>query len=508
MADINEVTVAPEFKTYLGINPLYLAYIVTLNGYKINEIGEGFNYCFITGEDDTSIISLASLFPNATFSLILPDHDSVEKISSIAAATNLINISFHKLENKLLSLKNFNGFDFIVVNENLSYMNRNTLNLIISIFEKLLNPEGIVHVSYDCLPGCAPILDLRQVLIQLDEVLNIDNHGKVLAGLDHIQNLKSKGAPYFFENGPVEKCLSQLTQKVSSATAKTLFGNSYKPYFFSEINDKLSKVGMVYSGSSIIHRNYPELVLNQDFNDQISNSTSRKNTETLLDFITRQDFRADIFIKGANTFTATEQLDALSSLPFGTLVSLDNFPRDINFGQVNINYNSEIINTIIEELTTNAKTVKNLSSLASLSEHPEEAILENVNLLVASGYVLPLKRETSPSNKKFMQANRFQLCNPYNQEILKNGLFSEPFIYLAAEEFGIQFEISRDDAILLVCLLEAPKEHLLNWIVQRISEKDPKLLTDPKAIEKKLVNFRQTKLPKLVEFGIIEPETI
>ena len=79
---------------------------------------------------------------------------------------------------------------------------------------------------------------------------------------------------------------------------------------------------------------------------------------------------------------------------------------------------------------------------------------------------------------------------------------------MAAEEFGIQFEISGDDAILLVCLLEAPQEHLLNWIAQRITEENPELLPDPAAIEQKLVNFRQTKLPKLVEFGIIEPETI
>ena len=100
MPDINEVTVAPGFKTHLGINPLYLTYIVTLNGYNINDISEEFSYCFIAAEDDTNIIHLASLFPNATFSLVLPDHNSVEKISSIAAAANLTNIGFHKLETK------------------------------------------------------------------------------------------------------------------------------------------------------------------------------------------------------------------------------------------------------------------------------------------------------------------------------------------------------------------------------------------------------------------------
>ena len=508
MSEINEVTVAPEYKTHLGINPLYLRYIATLNGYNINEISNGFSYCCITAEDDTSIISLASIFPNATFFLVLPDNNSVEKISSIAATAKLKNISFHKLETKLLGSQNFETFDFIVVNKNLSYMNRETLNLTISIFEKLLKPGGIVHVKYDCLPGCAPILDLRQVLVQLDEVLNIDNHGKVLAGIDHIQHLRSKGALYFIENGPAEKCLSELAKKVTSETAKILFGNSYKPRFFSDINNKLNKVGMVYSGSSIAHRNYPELVLNQEFNDQISNCTSRENAEALLDFVTRQDFRGDIFVKDASTFTAAEQLDALSSIPFGTLVNLDGFPRNISFGQVDISYKSEIINTIIAELTTNAKTVQTLSSLVSLSGHSKEAILENVNLLVASGYVLPLKRETSPDDRKFIHANRFQLCNPFNQEILKNGLFSEPFIYLIAKEFGVQFEVSRDDAILLVCILEAPQEHLLNWIAQRLSEQNPELLTDPEAIEEKLVNFRQTKLSKLVEFGIIKPKTV
>ena len=114
-------------------------------------------------------------------------------------------------------------------------MDRKTLDLTISIFEKLLNLQGIVHVKYDCLPGCAPILDIRQVLMQLDEVLNIDSHGKVLAGLDHIKHLKSKGAPYFLENGPVEKCLSGLAQKVTSVTAKMLFGSIYKPVSYTHL---------------------------------------------------------------------------------------------------------------------------------------------------------------------------------------------------------------------------------------------------------------------------------
>ena len=89
MPDNKEVTVAPEYKTHLGINPLFLTYIATLNGHNINEISEGFRYCCITTEDDTSIIPLANLFPKATFFLVLPDNKSVEKISSIATTANL-----------------------------------------------------------------------------------------------------------------------------------------------------------------------------------------------------------------------------------------------------------------------------------------------------------------------------------------------------------------------------------------------------------------------------------
>ena len=112
MSDISEVTVAPEYKTHSGINPLYLTYIAALNGYDTNEISEEFRYCCITDEDDTSIISLASLFPNATFFLVLPNHSSIKNISSIAAAASVKNISFHKLETKLLKSQNFNSFDF------------------------------------------------------------------------------------------------------------------------------------------------------------------------------------------------------------------------------------------------------------------------------------------------------------------------------------------------------------------------------------------------------------
>ena len=80
---------------------------------------------------------------------------------------------------------------------------------------------------------------------------------------------------------------------------------------------------------------------------------------------------------------------------------------------------------------------------------------------------------------------------------------------LIATNAGIGMSVSMADALFALCLVEANKEEVPNWVFQRLLEAGQKMQfeggTESKAIAEAVEKFRQTRLPKFLELGILEP---
>ena len=59
------------------------------------------------------------------------------------------------------------------------------------------------------------------------------------------------------------------------------------------------------------------------------------------------------------------------------------------------------------------------------------------------------------------------------------------------------------------CLAEAPRDEVADWVFQRLIEADQKIAfeggTEREAIALAVEKFREIRLPKFLELGILEP---
>ena len=82
---------------------------------------------------------------------------------------------------------------------------------------------------------------------------------------------------------------------------------------------------------------------------------------------------------------------------------------------------------------------------------------------------------------------------------------------MTAMNTGIVAEVSMSDALFALCAAEAEKEQVSNWAFQRLLEKGQEITTDDddhiQALATAVGKFRRKRLPKFLEFGILEPVT-
>lgn len=107
------------------------------------------------------------------------------------------------------------------------------------------------------------------------------------------------------------------------------------------------------------------------------------------------------------------------------------------------------------------------------------------------------------------EADRYILPNAFNIQLLKRWLLKQDAVVMMAPRAGIGIEISMTDALFALCLVEANREEVPNWVFQRLLESGQQMVfgegSESEAIAVAVEKFRETRLPKFLELGILEP---
>ena len=80
---------------------------------------------------------------------------------------------------------------------------------------------------------------------------------------------------------------------------------------------------------------------------------------------------------------------------------------------------------------------------------------------------------------------------------------------LLAPRAGVGIEMSMADALFALCMVEATRDEVAPWVFQRLVEAKQEIIfaggTEQEAIAEAVEKFRETRLPKFLELGILEP---
>jgi SAM-dependent methyltransferase len=412
----------PSF--YNGVlNPLALWFTAAVNGYADRPMPESFRYCDLGCGNGTTLIYLASMFPQAHFVGVDFNADHIAAAKTLAEKVQLTNIEFHQLDFADLEDWDTEAFDFAVCFGAFSWINIELQNHILGFVGNKLTRGGLFLVHYAAKPGKVQIDPLWHLMRTVTETESGNSIHRVREGIKVISQLQDKNSRFFQDNPVADHRAKALgNQDLNYVAHESL--TEWQAFFHSEIAQRAGEQGLTFAGPSG-QSNVPlQYRIPQAFKALFSDSQDTVIRETLCDYIHNTGVRTDVFVKDAPE--KASNLEVLDDTAFGIMLLLtETIPAKANAlsGQ-GINLNDAIPKAILGGVAERSMTFREMASLPALGKRNKSEVQDMLAFLVSTGAIQPLAGHYKP--------------------IPANGQSRwEPILPLTGNELASEFPLSR-----------------------------------------------------------------
>ena len=261
-----------------------------MNGHYPIQIENGFNYCELGCRVGNTLNGLAELFPKGQFLGIDNNIDYINRSVTLAEEIGCSNINFECLNFNELSKVRLTDFDFIILNDVYSWLDKVERLHIQSFIVNNLKEDGILYLNYEALPGGSAIAPLRDMVSFHTNGMASDNLIKAQSAVDYLDFMQTNNADYFSDNLTASKFFNDIKTQDINYAAHRLLNNNFQPYYFHQIMQEMEAIGLSFSGSAICYLNFIDLAVSRAFQPFLKNVTTREQFETHGDLIRNQSF--------------------------------------------------------------------------------------------------------------------------------------------------------------------------------------------------------------------------
>ena len=228
-------------------------------------------------------------------------------------------------------------FDYIVLHGVWSWVSAENRQVLIDILRDRLKPGGVVFFSFNTLPGWAPALPLRQLMAIHSDTTGTPAQGpigRIDAAIDFSKTLAEAGARYFTASPAAKARLDDHERPEPHLSgALEYFNRDWTPMYFAEANARLAtdaKLSFVAPAAVLDQLLAYNLTPAQ--RDVLAGISYDILRETVRDYLLNQQFRRDLYARGARRMSPIERVQRLNDLPVALTVDPDEIPFEIDAG--------------------------------------------------------------------------------------------------------------------------------------------------------------------------------
>lgn len=504
----------PYLRTFTPeLAPAQLRLVAALSGTSPPP-AEGFDYCELGSGLGDTLATLAAANPGSRFSGIDIDAAHVEMASALARRGGLTGVRFFRADIEALRPADLPDLDYVVAHGVLSWVPPATRAALIALAAAKLRPGGLLHVSYNTLPGWAALEPLRRLL--RDASGEGDALERARRALDFAKRLRDAGAGYFAHNPNAAAMLDTMEKVGLPYVAHEYLGPSWHPMYFPDVARLAAGHGLVYTGQLPLYLNDRDLTFDPSLLALLGGATDRVTFEGLKDFAVNELFRRDVYVKAGGPASPTAASEYMDTTPFGTLVPASEIRRELRLPHGTLPYSDAVFDALIPLLAASPKTGAELAAHPALSVFASDLVRESLHDLLLGGQILPMRLPAASAAAPGPPAatdRRFQLSLEYNRMILGQPLTSRHPIVLAVPAAGTGLVLSVVEAVCLRAVTEAPASARPAWLRDLASRRPLDLrvsgarVGDPAEqtaiLTRELAHFCEEKLPKLLSLGLL-----
>jgi SAM-dependent methyltransferase len=493
------------------LSPIRLRLAAVLNGLTPPPEGD-FDYCELGSAHGDTTATLAAAYPQARFVGVDINPEHIASANALAAAGDLGNVRFLERDFDGLEHEDLPAFDFITAHGVLSWVGPLKRQALLRFAAAKLKPGGVLHVSYNALPGWAPLEPLRQLIVSRANLASGDSSERARQGVDFARRLNDLGAEYFESNPAARAMMTKLETLGMAYVAHEYLHAHWVPMYFAELAAEMAARDLFFVGQLPLYLNYRDLAIPQRLAPVFNDVGDRVSFESLKDFALNEYFRRDVFTKGRPARVDASLRAYLDETPFGSPLHGGGVPREAKLPHHTLHYSGPIFDVLLPFLEQGARTVRELASMPALATFGIERIRDSMLRLVLAEAVVPqrARSESTPAPEDAL----YRLPSAYNRGMLGKALSTESPITFASTVAGTGVEVSTVEAIAVYLLTEVRPAERHAWLEDRCGRATFRLKVRGRVIAThaeqvqvlldELSSFSKQHLPKLVELGVLE----
>jgi SAM-dependent methyltransferase len=248
---------------------------------------------------------------------------------------------------------------------------------IVRLLRDKVRPGGIVHVSYNALPGWQNSFAIQRVVRQAGLRLAGRSDRQAAAGFEVVRQLRTAGATALTGPGKVGELLDKVAEAPAEYLAHEFMNAAWAPCWHGDVAEALAGAKLEWVASARLPENFPELMMDEAqraVHDRFDDPMMR---ELIKDSCTQRSLRHDVFVRGARRIDGNARSAALRQLTLALTVPPDDFKYEIEMPAGKASLGEAFYRPVVRALAERPRRVAELLDLPEIAgrrDNPAEIV--------------------------------------------------------------------------------------------------------------------------------------
>lgn len=404
------------------------------------------------------------------------------------------------------------SFDFIALHGTYTWVDAERRREIVRFVSKRLKPGGLFYVSWNCMPGWSPMLPIQRMMREY-AARNPGRSDVQMAGAQaFLRDLMQKGSRFFASNPQLEARLKRNEGMSSNYLVHEYMHEAWQPLYATDVMRDLAEAKLTFVGTAAYGEMYDALALPADIMPLYNATADVGMRELIRDYAVNQQFRRDVYVRGATPLTPFEQRRMLGEL--GVVLTKPRMEvqlkAELLIGTADLS--PATYDPVLDALASGSKTIDQLAASPALAGQSFGNILQAAIILSATGQAMLLPPDRKPERAKVAQ----EASRSLNRAIAMRTQYGDDFQFLSAAATGAAIPTNTVERLIYPELLQKQtpsREHLVSFATNNLSQTGRRLVREgtnlapgeeTQAEAQRIVDALLTKgLPIWRELGVI-----
>lgn len=426
---------------------------------------------------------------------------------ALAGEAGIPNAHFHELAfADLASAPDLpRTFDLILLHGVWSWIDGENRRHITSFIRDRLKPGGLVYISYNALPGWAAVMPLRRLFVDHAATGTGPLLPRIEQALAFARQVVDADPLYVRANPGIKDRLEKIQAQNRNYLAHEYFNRDWTPFYHADVAADLSEAKLTFVGSAHLLDTVDALNLTAAQQALLSGVADPTRRETLRDVMVNQQFRRDLFVKGAVPLSAPEIRERWLDMRFALLTRREDVPMTVIGAVGEATLQPEVYGPILDALTDGPRILRDLLAEPALSGLGWARIVQALTVLVGAGHL-------HPALDAAQEAMRAERTKRFNNVILERAKGSADLQFLASPVTGGGVAVDQFQLLFLLAQRDGhPDPVAFAWnaissLGQRLVKAGSVLETDQESItelQDRADQFFENKHPVIRKIGIL-----